>query len=230
MTYVDAVMVPLKPRSEEEVEQGLGVLWQLRGEGTSDVPRARAAVAGRVGPGAYEALVRKGLVAEQDGRFVFRAGGEALGREVTRRHLLAERLLADLLDIRGKALESNACQWEHILSPEVTDSMCALLGHPRRCPHGEIIPEGRCCAAPPGAPGALLLPLSKLEPGGSARIAYLMLPDSSLMHRLLSLGLTPGTDVRLRQLEPACVVLVGETTVALEAELAEGIMVRRRPA
>ena len=25
------------------------------------------------------------------------------------------------------------------------DKVCTLLGHPRTCPHGRLIPEGECC-------------------------------------------------------------------------------------
>ena len=27
----------------------------------------------------------------------------------------------------------------------ITDSMCAMLGHPTECPHGSPIPPGPCC-------------------------------------------------------------------------------------
>jgi DtxR family Mn-dependent transcriptional regulator len=45
--------------------------------------------------------------------------------------------------------EEQACYFEHILSPAVTDSICAFLGHPRLCPHGRPIPRGACCSAAP---------------------------------------------------------------------------------
>jgi len=44
-------------------------------------------------------------------------------------------------------IEQQACKFEHILSPEATDKICAFLGHPRTCPHGAPIPPGPCCAA-----------------------------------------------------------------------------------
>jgi hypothetical protein len=37
------------------------------------------------------------------------------------------------------------CKFEHILSPDVTDRICTLLGHPLECPHGSPIPQGPCC-------------------------------------------------------------------------------------
>jgi len=42
-------------------------------------------------------------------------------------------------------VEEQACRFEHILSPEATDRICAFLGHPRACPHGAPIPPGACC-------------------------------------------------------------------------------------
>ena len=42
----------------------------------------------------------------------------------------------DVLSIRDEAeIESSACKFEHILSPDVTDRICTLLGHPLACPH-----------------------------------------------------------------------------------------------
>jgi Fe2+ transport system protein FeoA len=72
----------------------------------------------------------------------------------------------------------------------------------------------------------LLTPLSRLPLGGHGRIAYLALPDAALLHRLLSLGLSPGAEVRLKQGAPACIVEVGESLVALEPGLADAIVVR----
>ena len=56
----------------------------------------------------------------------------------------------DVLAIRDEgSIEKNACTFEHILSPEVTDRICTFLGHPRTCPHGSPIPPGDCCVEQP---------------------------------------------------------------------------------
>jgi len=227
VNYIDSTMVPLKARSDEEVEQALGLLLQLRDQGRDQEPDARIEVEARVAAGAFEQARDLGLLTTVSGRVSLTAAGESMAREVTRRHLLAERLLADILNIRGDDLTANACQWEHILSPEVTRSICTLLGHPRTCPHGREIPQGECCRGSAQELAPLLTPLAKLELGAEARVAYLSLPEASLLHRLLSLGLVPGTRVRLRQNSPACIVQVGENLVALEKELAEAVVVRR---
>jgi len=75
-----------------------------------------------------------------------RGRGRAAG--VIRRHRLAERLFADTFQMRDEEeLESNACTFEHILSPEVTERICVFLNHPQHCPHGSPIPAGPCCPA-----------------------------------------------------------------------------------
>src|SRR5499427_1437502 len=72
------------------------------------------------------------------------------GREnagsIIRRHRLAERLFTDSLAMDSETeIEQQACKFEHILSAEATDKICAFLGHPRTCPHGSPIPPGPCC-------------------------------------------------------------------------------------
>jgi putative ABC transport system ATP-binding protein len=65
---------------------------------------------------------------------------------IIRRHRLAERLFTDSLAMDSESeIEQQACKFEHILSPEATDKICAFLGHPRTCPHGARIPPGACC-------------------------------------------------------------------------------------
>ncbi len=87
-----------------------------------------------------------GLVAVRNGEGEFTPAGEARARDVIRRHRLAERLFRDVLGIHDEdEIEASACKFEHILSPEVTDRMCSLLGHPDACPHGSRIPRGPCC-------------------------------------------------------------------------------------
>ncbi|HWP85176.1 MAG TPA: ATP-binding cassette domain-containing protein [Terriglobia bacterium] len=76
--------------------------------------------------------------------------GRQRAAQVIRRHRLAERLFADTFQMRDdQELESNACTFEHILSPEVTERICVFLNHPRHCPHGSPIPPGPCCPARP---------------------------------------------------------------------------------
>jgi putative ABC transport system ATP-binding protein len=72
--------------------------------------------------------------------------GRERASSIIRRHRLAERLFTDSLAMDSESeIEQQACKFEHILSPEATDKICAFLGHPRTCPHGAPIPPGECC-------------------------------------------------------------------------------------
>ena len=75
--------------------------------------------------------------------------GRKKAADIIRRHRLAERLFTDSLALDSETeIEQQACKFEHILSPEATDKICAFLGHPRTCPHGAPIPLGPCCGKP----------------------------------------------------------------------------------
>ena len=80
------------------------------------------------------------------GNLVWTAKGEMRARGIIRRHRLAEKLFFEKFDMNEQQSEANACQLEHILSQEVTDSVCAFLGHPSVCPHNKPIPKGGCCS------------------------------------------------------------------------------------
>ena len=75
--------------------------------------------------------------------------GQKRAADIIRRHRLAERLFTDSLAMDSETeIEQQACKFEHILSSEATDKICAFLGHPRTCPHGSPIPPGPCCGRP----------------------------------------------------------------------------------
>ncbi len=94
----------------------------------------------------FTTMCRIGLLQLAGDEARFTDAGEERARSIIRRHRLAERLFMDVLSIRDDAsVESNACTFEHILSPEVTDRICTFLGHPTTCPHGSPIPPGECC-------------------------------------------------------------------------------------
>ncbi|MBI3297231.1 MAG: metal-dependent transcriptional regulator [Elusimicrobia bacterium] len=146
--------------------------------------------------------------------------------DVIRRLRLAERLLTDVLALGPAGVEEDACRLEHVLSAGTADAICTLLGHPRSCPHGHAIPGGACCASGRERCEALLKPLDALREGEGGRVAYLSAPDSPDAQRLLSLGLVPGAALILEQRRPAFVVRAGANTVAMEAAVAGGIIVR----
>src|ERR1700691_4934003 len=80
--------------------------------------------------------------------------GRQRAADIIRRHRLAERLFTDSLAMDSETeIEQQACKFEHILSAEATDKICAFLGHPKTCPHGAPIPPGACCGQQPALAG-----------------------------------------------------------------------------
>lgn len=86
-----------------------------------------------------------GLVNVQDSEVELTERGQRRARDVVRRRRLAERLFTDTFSIANAEADSQACKFEHIISPELDERICSFLGHPRTCPHGKPIPPGPCC-------------------------------------------------------------------------------------
>ena len=81
-----------------------------------------------------------------DRMIYFTEKGRKRAEDIIRRHRLAERLFVHTFRVQDEQeVAEQACRFEHILSPEATDSICSFLGHPRTCPHGSPIPAGPCC-------------------------------------------------------------------------------------
>lgn len=71
------------------------------------------------------------------------AKGRAIATRILRNHRLIEVLMKKTL--QKNIDEEVVCGIEHHLSEEIADAICTSLGHPRRCPHGNAIPRGKCC-------------------------------------------------------------------------------------
>jgi putative ABC transport system ATP-binding protein len=85
------------------------------------------------------------LVELSGGLVRFTPRGERRARDIVRRHRLAERLFTDTFSVADPESHSDACKFEHIISPELDHRICTFLNHPKTCPHGNPIPPGTCC-------------------------------------------------------------------------------------
>lgn len=171
-------------------------------------------------------LVRLGYVAAADRAASLKQEGMKAAELAVRRHRLAERLLTDVFRIKGTVVEENACRFEHVLQADVEESVCTLLGHPRSCPHGKPIPAGPCCRKAGKALKSLVFSASDADKGARGRIAYLETKNNKVLQKLLAMGVLPGVPVEVRQTFPAYVLLVGNTQVAIDREMAECIFMR----
>jgi putative ABC transport system ATP-binding protein len=85
------------------------------------------------------------LVQMQNGEVQLTPAGSQRARDIVRRHRLAERLFKDTFSVDDSEARTQACKFEHIISPELDQRICTFLGHPKTCPHGNPIPPGDCC-------------------------------------------------------------------------------------
>ncbi len=214
----------------QRLEEILEHVWTEREDGRDGAAGILAASATDHAPAAQPAhlqeLAAAGLVRLAGERVELSPAGEARARGVVRRHRLAERLFRDLLDLGERTMEAQACEFEHILSREATDSVCTLLGHPPTCPHGKPIPPGECCGAFQRTLRPLVTGLPTFELGATGRIVFIAPKFHDRMDRLAALGVIPGSTIRLHQRSPSYVIEVGETTIALDPEIAREIFVK----
>jgi len=171
-------------------------------------------------------MERRDLVRREAGEVSLTPQGQALASAVLRRHRLAEVLLGEVLQVAEPSAGDAACEFEHMLSREVADSICTFLGHPPVCPHGKAIPRGDCCAAFRTDLEPLVRPLADLRVGSEGRIVFIQGARQPRLDRLATLGVLPGSKVRLVQRHPSVVLDAGETTLALDPEIARAIYVR----
>ena len=151
--------------------------------------------------------------------------GEKRAKELVRRHRLSLRMFYDLFALDGA--EAEACKFEHILSPEVTDSVCTLLGHPPNSPDGKPIPRGACCALFRQEMKPLVIPLVDLAPGEQAKIVFITPGSHSRLDRLSAMGVAPGSVVKLHQKSPSYVIQLGETMIAVDKDITKEIFVKK---
>ncbi len=214
----------------QRMEEILETVYTEREAGRDAAAGILAAAAREHAPDAADADLRalsaRGLLRLDGHRVELTEGGEQRARDVVRRHRLTERLFRDVLSLGEGTMERQACELEHILSPEATDSVCALLGHPPTCPHGKPIPPGPCCGTYQKTLRPLVTGLPTFELGALGRIVFIAPKFHDRMDRLAALGVVPGSTLRLHQRSPSYVIEVGETTIALDPEIASEIYVK----
>jgi DtxR family Mn-dependent transcriptional regulator len=171
-------------------------------------------------------LVSKKLVDLQDDEIRLTNEGKDEARGTIRRHRLAERLLADLLDTKEGHIEEMSCKMEHALYKGVDESICTILGHPKVCPHGARIPPGRCCKSAGRQAERVVYPLSDLDTNQGGKIAYIHSSEPEKLQKLMGMGVMPGMTITLITRFPSFVFQLGQTQIAVDKEIAGDIFVR----
>lgn len=171
-------------------------------------------------------MENKGWILISEGRLRLTESGYQQAQQMIRRHRLAERLFVDIIDTKEEFLEEAACHTEHILKEGIDEKVCTLLGHPTTCPHGRPIPPGTCCLKARISGEKLVDTLANLKPNQQGKIAYLQTKDAKKTHKLMAMGVLPGTSVTLLRRYPSYVFTIGYSQFAIDREMAEQIYVR----
>ncbi|MBJ6801916.1 metal-dependent transcriptional regulator [Geomonas propionica] len=207
----------------EEILEALWIESEEKGTGYAELDRMEIDASDP----AYHELSAQALVEIKDGRIYFRPEGREEGRMTIRRHRLAERLMMDVLNIRGESGDVKACQFEHLLNEGVDSKVCTMLNHPATCPHGKPIPPGECCEEARKSGDLGVVPLTELKPGDDGDIAYIQTEDSKKMQKLMAMGVLPGNRISLLQAFPSYIFRVGFSEFAIDSAMAREIFVRR---
>lgn len=172
-----------------------------------------------------QAAEKAGLIIRNAGKAGLTEAGLESGRNVVRRHRLAECLLKDVLQVTGDEAEEDACQFEHILRPGLEDKICTLLGHPLTCPDGHPIPRGNCCRKAEQDRVQEVGPLCDGRADQAGVVAYLSTRDNREIQKLMAMGILPGSGIRLIRLFPSYIFEIGQSQFTVDRTLAEKIFV-----
>ena len=182
-------------RPTPTVEDYLQEIYNMRQEDQTVIAARLAERSGVSSPTAWATLQRMqrdGLVELRNRHDIhLTPKGTDAAESIKRRHLLAERLLVDILGLDWADAHEEAHRIEHAVSPLVEERIMAILGNPTTCPHGNPLP---------GLPKPPTVLLSTLQEGDERAIDGVREDaeeDGELMRFLQHSGLTPGTMIRV---------------------------------
>jgi DtxR family Mn-dependent transcriptional regulator len=167
-----------------------------------------------------EGLVERGEHKEA----ILTPAGRQRAEHVVRRHRLIERLLTDFMGYTAAEAHVYADEIGESFSDDMIERIDERLGHPERCPHGWPVDTDA-----EQAENKELAPLADLAPGTRAEIVRLAEHDGELLHWFYDQGFVPGTELEVREAQPAAEQLTvrlngDERTIAEKA--AAGLFVR----
>ena len=192
-------------RPTSTVEDYLQLICTMQREGEEVIAARLKERKGVSAPTAWATLKRM----ERDGLVILgphhqidlSPDGRRQAESIIRRHMLAERLLTDILKLEWADVHDEAHRMEHAISPLIERQILRLLDNPKTCPHGNPIP-GQATAA--GQRRAS--PLLQRHQGESLvinNIAEHAEEDVDLMHFLQRNGLVPGARIQVEEVAKA---------------------------
>ena len=231
MTENDALYLLAKQAGgfmdQERIDEALELVWLLEEEGRPEFNRFKLNSDDTNFDELLDELKTQGLVSVKDDSVNMTEKGRTLAKGLIRRHRLAEQLFKEVFQLTDNIIETDACKMEHILSEELTESVCTFLGHPPKCPHGKPIPRGECCKKYKIEVEPLVVRLTEFEVGLKGRIVFIVSSETARLNKLSSMGITAGSVIKLLQKRPSFVIQIDESTIAIDPEIAREIYVKK---
>ena len=217
------------------VENYLKRIYLAQQEAPADalVAMGELAAAAGVTPGTATTMVKsleeRGLLAYTPrGGVRLTDEGEALARQVLRRHRLIEQFLVEVVGLDWSEVHEEAEELEHSVSDKLLERIDALLGRPDTDPHGDPIPpahDRRGAKKEPRPAWSLAdCPLDR-----TLRVSRVLDQTPDFLRFLHNRGLVPGAAAAVVAREPASdsttVKVEGRRRVALGTVAAAKVLV-----
>lgn len=213
-------------------EDYLKIIYEIERDGgaagTNDIA-ARLNIAPASVSGMIRRLAGQDLLRHERYRGVrLTATGRAAALRTLRRHRILECYLTQVLGYDWDRVHEEAERLEHTASDELIDRMSNALGNPTVDPHGAPIPtrEGTVDERRHAS-------LADLAIGERARVIRMADEDGGFLRYLADIGITPGTEIELRQRAPydgPLTVRVGTASHAIGAAAAARVFIETLPA
>jgi DtxR family Mn-dependent transcriptional regulator len=221
-----------RTRPTETVEDYLQLIYTMKREGSPVIAarvKERKGVSAPTAWATLKRMERDGLVElSQNHQIDLSSKGQEMAESIIRRHMLAERLLTDILKLDWADVHDEAHKMEHAITPLIEKQILSLLDSPETCPHGNPIPG----LARGGI--ASSKPLRDVAEGATVvinNIAEHAEDDAALMHYLQRSSLVPGKRMHIDEVATSngtitVTILDEDRVVAVGLTTADLIMVR----
>ena len=171
-------------------------------------------------------LERDGLISRGEHKeALLTPAGRVRAEKVVRKHRIIERLLTDFMGYTAAEAHVHADELGDTFTDDMVERIDEKLGHPERCPHGwPVDPDFE------QEENQQLSPLADLDAGSKATIVRLAEHDGDLLHWFYDEGLVPGSQLEVRETQPAAgqiTVKLNGTERAIGEKAAAGLFVKQ---
>ncbi|MEK6755378.1 MAG: metal-dependent transcriptional regulator [Bacteroidota bacterium] len=211
----------------EQVENYLKNIYKLQ-ESEGKVTTTSLSERLRISPPSVTEMIKKladeGSVTHTPYKGVeLTAEGRMRALRIIRRHRLWELFLAEVLKYPWDEIDEEAERLEHFTSERLEQRLDEALGHPRKDPHGHIIPT-----AGGDVEEAALLSLADVEPGTTVAVARVSDSSPEILQYAAKLGIILNKKIKVKdriEFDGSLRVEVGRKEQFVSSKLAKNIFV-----